>query len=261
MRVDFSAKNALVCGSSQGIGWAVARQLAKSGATVTLVARNEERLAERRLELESLTSRRHFAVSADFSRVAEVEAALERHMNGHPGYHILINNTGGAAPGPITAARSEHFLAAFEQHLLVNHTLATLVLPGMRSYGYGRIVNIVSTSVREPLPGLGVSNTIRGSVAAWAKTLSREVAADGITVNNVLPGATATARLDAIIEKKAAILGSREEAEKEMTSEIPAGRFATADEIAAAVVFLASDKAGYITGVSLPVDGGRLRSL
>jgi 3-oxoacyl-[acyl-carrier protein] reductase len=131
----------------------------------------------------------------------------------------------------------------------------------MRTYGYGRIVNIVSTSVREPLSGLGVSNTIRGSVASWAKTLSREVAAEGITVNNVLPGATATARLDAIIEKKAAILGSREEAEKEMTSEIPAGRFATADEIAAAVVFLASDKAGYITGVSLPVDGGRLRSL
>jgi 3-oxoacyl-[acyl-carrier protein] reductase len=147
-------------------------------------------------------------------------------------------------------------------HLLCNHVLVQAVVPGMRAEGYGRIVNIVSTSVREPIPGLGVSNTVRAATAGWAKTLSKELGPYGITVNNILPGSTRTGRLESLLASRAKAAGTAEATiEQAMTAEIPLRRFAEPAEIAAAVAFLASPAASYITGVSLPVDGGRMASI
>jgi 3-oxoacyl-[acyl-carrier protein] reductase len=174
----------------------------------------------------------------------------------------LVNNTGGPPPGAIVEADAEAFLAAFRAHLLNNQLLAQTVLPGMKDAGYGRIVNIVSTSVREPIAGLGVSNTTRAAVAGWAKTLAGEVARFGITVNNVLPGYTKTQRLDGVIAARTKASGkTADEVSREMIGQIPAGRFGEPWEVAAAIGFLASPAGGYITGVSLPVDGGRIASL
>ena len=176
--------------------------------------------------------------------------------------HILINNTGGPAPGPAHLAKAEEFLLAFQAHLINNHQLMQLCLPGMKQAGYGRIINIISTSVKIPLPNLGVSNTIRGAVGNWAKTLANELAAFGITVNNVLPGATATERLTGIIKNKANKFNiSEEDAREEMKAEIPAKRFAQPEEIAYAAAFLASPAAAYINGINVPVDGGRTGNL
>jgi len=180
----------------------------------------------------------------------------------HTPVHILINNTGGPAAGPALTARADEFLNAFQQHLICNHLLAQLVAPGMKEAKYGRIVNIISTSVKIPLKGLGVSNTIRGAVASWAKTLANELGGFGITVNNVLPGATATERLDTIIQNKSIKTGhERDDVENEMLAEIPAGRFGQPEEIAAMVAFLASPAAAYVNGTSIPVDGGRTGSI
>jgi 3-oxoacyl-[acyl-carrier protein] reductase len=176
--------------------------------------------------------------------------------------HILVNNAGGPPGGPITEAKPDDFLAALRSHLLTSHLLVQAVLPGMRAAGYGRIVNIISTSVKQPIKGLGVSNTTRGAMASWAKTLAGEVARDGITVNNVLPGSTRTARLTGLIDARARTSGRPAAAiEQEMLDEIPMGRFAEPAEVAAAVAFFASPAAGYITGVSLAVDGGRTTAL
>ncbi|MCI0702060.1 MAG: SDR family oxidoreductase, partial [Planctomycetia bacterium] len=162
-------------------------------------------------------------------------------------------------PGPIVEATVEQFLAAFRQQLLASHLLMQWLLPTMKTLGYGRIINVISTSVREPIPGLGVSNTIRGAMASWAKTLSREVGKFNITVNNILPGATKTSRLESIIARKAAQSDtSRDEIEAQIRSEIPLGRFAEPEELGSVIAFLASPAASYISGVSIPVDGGRL---
>ncbi len=248
-----------MCGSTQGIGRAIAEQLALAGAAITLVARNSAKLEE---VGESLPGEGHDILTADFSKPELLRDVLQDYIQREPKNHILVNNTGGPAPGLVADAQTEQFMSAFSQHLVCNHILAQAVLPGMKAAGYGRIINIISTSVRQPLPNLGVSNTVRGAVASWAKTLSREVAPFGITVNNVLPGATRTARLEAIVERNAAKHARPfEEVEREMQQEIPAGRFAEADEVAYAAVFLASQQAAYITGVSIPVDGGRLLCL
>ena len=176
--------------------------------------------------------------------------------------HILINNTGGPAGGPVTAAKPDEFINAFRQHLICNHIITNLVTDGMKQAGYGRIINIISTSVKIPLKWLGVSNTIRGAVASWAKTMANELGAFGITVNNVLPGATSTERLDTILNNKSAKTGkNKEEVEQEMLDEIPARRFGKPEEIAAVVAFLASPAAAYVNGTSIPVDGGRTGSI
>ncbi len=248
----------MVCGSTQGIGRAIAEELALLGATVTLVARNEEKLREAQTELPTPQNQKHRFLCADFSRPDELQSKLELHLQDNTAYHILINNTGGPAGGPIANARTDEFLSAFNNHLICNHLLAQALLAGMKEEKYGRIINIISTSVKQPLKGLGVSNTIRAAVANWAKTLATEVAPFGITVNNVLPGATKTARLASIITNKAGKTGHQiEDVEKEMLAEIPAGRFGAAEEIAAAAAFLASPAAGYINGINVPVDGGR----
>ncbi len=258
--LQLSGKKALVCGATQGIGLATAQALAQLGVSCTLLARREASLQKAVANLPQVSGNTHDYLVADFSDAAALGQAAEKAAQG--GYDILVNNTGGPPAGPVTQATTGAFLAAFQQHLLANHTLAQAVLPGMQAKGWGRIVNIVSTSVKIPLKGLGVSNTIRGAVASWAKTLSNEVAQHGITVNNVLPGATATGRLSSIIDGKAARAGDdRSAVEAEMLAEIPAGRFGRPGEVGAVAAFLCTEAAAYINGVSLPVDGGRTGSI
>jgi 3-oxoacyl-[acyl-carrier protein] reductase len=261
LSLDLSGKTALVAGSTKGIGFASAEALASLGANCILIARNEESLSEALNKLESGKGQQHGYLVADFNDAENVRKTINEFAATTP-IHILVNNTGGPPAGPITEAASSSFLSAFQQHLICNHILATAVIPGMKAAGYGRIINIISTSVKIPLKNLGVSNTIRGAVASWSKTMANELGRFGITVNNVLPGATSTGRLEAIINNKVAKTGtSKEEAEKEMLEEIPAGRFGKPEEIAATVAFLASPAASYINGVSIPVDGGRTGSL
>lgn len=260
MNLDLTGKNALVCGSTQGIGKAAAVELALLGANVTLLARNEEKLKTTIGELER--TGQHDYIVADFSSPENVRAALQQYLSGGKTIHILVNNTGGPPGGPVTDAKTEEFISAFSSHLLCNHILAQAVIPGMKAAGYGRIINVISTSVKQPLKGLGVSNTIRAAVGNWAKTLSFEVAKAGITVNNVLPGATATQRLSGLIEAKSTKTGASVDAlQQEMISEIPAGRFAAPEEVAAAIAFLATPAAAYINGINVPVDGGRTGNL
>ncbi|MET1257051.1 SDR family oxidoreductase [Aliikangiella maris] len=262
MDLNLKNKNALVCGSSQGIGKAIAIQLAKQGANVTLFARNLEKLNAVKAELPNDGTQEHFAICADFADTQAVVRALESQLSVVPEYQILINNTGGPSPGPANAAESEAFLDAFQQHLINNHQIAQLLLKGMKSSGYGRIINVISTSVKQPLPNLGVSNTVRGAVASWAKTMANELGEFGITVNNVLPGATNTVRLEAIIQNKANKTGKSIEAViDEEKSIIPMKRFGEPEEFANVAAFLASPAASYVSGVSIPVDGGRTSSL
>lgn len=261
LSLDLGGKTALVAGSTQGIGLASAQALASLGARCVLISRNEESLKKAVATLDSAKGQRHEYIVADFNQPEEVGKQVNAYVQSNP-IHILINNTGGPPAGPVVDAKTDAFLTAFQQHLICNHILATAVIPGMKAAGYGRIVNVISTSVKIPLKNLGVSNTIRGAVASWAKTMANELASFGITVNNVLPGATATGRLEAIINNKVSKTGvSQEEAEQEMLHEIPAKRFGQPEEIAAMVAFLASPAAGYVNGVSIPVDGGRTGSI
>lgn len=261
LSMTLSGKTALVAGSTQGIGFASAQALASLGANCVLIARNEEALKVAVAKLETASGQQHSYLVADFSNPANVQEVVAAFVQRNA-IHILVNNTGGPAAGPIVDAKPENFLQAFQQHLICNHILATLAMQGMKAAGYGRIINVISTSVKIPLKGLGVSNTIRGAVASWAKTMANELAPFGITVNNVLPGATATARLENIITNKSAKTGAAlDEVEKEMLEEIPAKRFGKPEEIAAMVAFLASPAAGYVNGTSIPVDGGRTGSI
>lgn len=260
--LDLKNQRAIVGGSTQGIGLACALAFAQAGASVVLIARNERALSEVYHQLKGLnpTAEHHYIV-ADYDQPFQLAEKVNAFVVEHS-CQILINNTGGPPGGPIIDAKPEEFILAFQRHLICNQLLAQAVLPGMRAGGYGRIINIVSTSVRQPLKGLGVSNTIRAAVAGWAKTWANETASWGITVNNVLPGATRTQRLETIIAQKATkTQKSTQEIEAEMLAEIPAGRFGTAAEIAEAVLFLASPAAAYITGSSLAVDGGRISAL
>jgi 3-oxoacyl-[acyl-carrier protein] reductase len=258
MNLDLSQKNALVCGSTQGIGKATAVELALLGANVVLVARNEESLKATLSELDQSKGQKHNYVVADFQQPTALKQSVEALVAQVGVIHILVNNTGGPPAGAIASAKIEEFLQAFNNHLICNHILAQALLEGMKQAGYGRIINVISTSVKLPLKNLGVSNTIRAAVANWSKTLSNEVAKHGITVNNVLPGATLTGRLKGIIENKAKNTGeSQDEVKDEMMSEIPMARFADASEVANAIAFLASPAASYITGINVPVDGGR----
>lgn len=261
MHLSLLGKNALVGGASAGIGRAVAIELAALGANVTLVARTESALQETVGILDTAQGQQHGYVAADFSDSDDLLKKIRRLLQTQD-IHILINNTGGPPGGPITESTEAAFAQAWHNHLICNHLLAQAVLPGMKKAGFGRLVNIISTSVKEPLDNLGVSNTTRWAVAGWAKTWANEVGQWGITVNNVLPGYTLTGRLTEIIEKRAAASGAtRETVESQFKSHVPARRFAEPAEVAAAVAFLASPAAGYINGVNLPVDGGRTRSL
>lgn len=262
LKGNLEGKTALVGGSTQGIGLATAVLMAQAGANVVLISRNQEALESLFTELPCPYQQKHHFIVADFSHPEDTQKKVKDFIekNGH--IHILVNNSGGPAPGPIVQAQPQQFLHAFEQHLLTNHLLVQAVVEGMKADKYGRIINIISTSVKQPLPNLGVSNTIRAAVANWAKTLANELGPFGITVNNVLPGATKTQRLEGIIQSKSQKTGIPVEIiKKEMKSEIPLGRFALPEEIGYAVLFLASPFAAYINGINLPVDGGRTSSL
>lgn len=262
MDLNLSGRHALVCGASEGIGRAAARELALLGAGVTLLARRAEVLADVAASLPIVAEgQSHDWLAVDLADHAALQTSVEARAAKAP-VHILINNTGGPPGGRAIDAGAGAYLDAFQRHLLANQLLARALVPGMRDAGWGRIVNVVSTSVKEPIPNLGVSNTIRGAVASWAKTLSRELGADGITVNNVLPGYTRTRRLQQILDDRSAASGKDEASVAAgMLATVPAGRFADPAEIAAAIAFLASPAAAYISGVSLAVDGGRMQSI
>jgi len=251
-------RRALICGASRGIGRAVAETLAANGVRVLALARDPARLDAL---IDKLPGQGHRALAVDLNDPVALNTSVEAALADGP-VHILLNNSSGPAPGPILGASDAALLRTFEQQLLAAHRLTQLVVPGMKQAGWGRVINIISTSVKEPIRGLGVSNTIRGAVASWAKTLATELAADGITVNNVLPGYTRTDRLAEIISERARRTGESIEAvETALRAHVPMGRFADPAEVAAAVAFLASPMAGYITGINLPVDGGRTQSL
>ncbi|WP_341907703.1 SDR family oxidoreductase [Fluviicola taffensis] len=259
---ELIGKVALVAGSTQGIGKAVAMKLAEMGADIVLLARNEEKLKLVKSELHREGSQTHDYLVVDFTQPLELKQKVSDYLSKGKSIDILINNTGGPKAGPVIDADISEFLSAFNQHLICNHILVQSVVPGMKQSGGGRIVNIISTSVKQPLPGLGVSNTIRGAVGNWSKTLANELGQFNITVNNVLPGATNTTRLQEIASNKSEKTGDSVDAIfEEMAEESPMKRIARPEEIAAAVAFLASPSASYINGINIPVDGGRTKSL
>ncbi|MFN3404560.1 MAG: SDR family oxidoreductase [Cytophagaceae bacterium] len=262
MNISLKGKRVIVGGSTSGIGKAAALALANAGAEVILIARNESKLKATLKKLDNSFNQLHNYLLADYSQPEELRKTIIEFVKQYGGAHILINNTGGPAPGKAIDAEPEEYLMALNSHLICNQILAQALVPYMKNEGYGRIINVISTSVKEPIPGLGVSNSTRAAVAAWAKTLSSELAEFGITVNNVLPGLTKTPRLESLINNRAQKEGKGIELiEQELLKTIPAGRFAQAEETAAAIVFLASEYAAYINGVSLPVDGGKTNSI
>lgn len=261
MNLSLEEKNAIICGSTQGIGLAIAEELALLGANCTLIARNEEALQNAVQKLDTQLRQQHNYLVADFNKPEEVKQVIEKYVENNA-VHILINNSGGPAAGPIIDATEEAFISTFNQHLICNHILTKAVVPSMKKEGYGRIVNIISTSVKIPLKNLGVSNTIRGAVASWAKSMANELGQFNITVNNVLPGFTATKRLSTLIDNIAKKGNTIVDiVEKNMMDEVPMKRFADAAEIASVAAFLASPAASYVNGVSIPVDGGRTGSI
>lgn len=258
MDLNLIGKRALVGGSTAGIGKAIAFALANEGVHVTLIARDQQKLESVRNQLPNPHHQKHDLLVADYTDPETLRVLANAYCYEHS-IDILINNTAGPKPNPAHQALGEDYLKAFQQHLICNQFLVQAVIPKMKTKNYGRIINIISTSVRQPITNLGVSNTVRGAVASWAKTISKELGPFGITVNNVLPGATMTDRLEGIIQNKSKVNGKTlKEVRDAMLAEIPVGRFAETEEIADAVLFLASEKAAYINGVSLAVDGGRL---
>jgi 3-oxoacyl-[acyl-carrier protein] reductase len=262
MQLDLSGRHALVCGASQGIGRASAIELARLGADVTVLSRSAAPLEQFAAELPRIhDAQRHDWRAVDMADTGTLRTTAAELAARHP-VHVLIGNSGGPPGGPIADADDEAFMATFRQHVIASQVLQQALAPGMRAAGYGRIVNIISTSVKEPIPNLGVSNTIRAAVAAWAKTLSGELAADGITVNNVLPGFTRTGRLDRLIAARSESSGKTTEAiAAGMRAQVPAGRFGEPEEVAAVIAFLCTPAAAYVNGVSIAVDGGRTRAL
>tara|TARA_B100000945_G_C20316788_1_gene565607 strand:+ start:28 stop:813 length:786 start_codon:yes stop_codon:yes gene_type:complete len=261
MNLDLKNKTAIVCGATQGIGLGIAKELAKEGVDLILIARNKEKLINCVNSLKNPS--KHSFICVDFSKPSELKKMLGNYFNKHKRIvHILINNTGGPKSGPIESATTEEFVNAFNMHVLCNQILCSFVIPGMKKLGYGRIINIISTSVKVPISGLGVSNTIRGAVANWAKTMANELGEFQITVNNVLPGYTKTGRLKSLFEKMSSSQNKPiKEIENNIISNVPLKRLGAVTDVANIVIFLASEKASYISGVNIPVDGGRTGSL
>jgi len=261
MDLNLAGKHALVCGGSEGIGRATAIELASLGADITVLARRANALQAVVGALPNNGTQRHGLLVADIAATDALRGTITELAASAP-VHILINNTGGPPGGPAHSAAVDAYLDAFNKHLVANQTLLQAVLPGMRAARWGRLVNVISTSVYEPIANLGVSNTIRGAVASWAKTLSRELGGDGITVNNVLPGYTRTQRLDQILGDRSSATGkTRDEVASGMLASVPVGRFADANEIGGVIAFLCAPVAAYVNGQSIAVDGGRMHSI
>jgi 3-oxoacyl-[acyl-carrier protein] reductase len=261
--LNLSGRTALVCGASAGIGAAAAQTLAQMGASVIALARSDEKLRAVIERLPVHKKAKHRFIACDLNDHLKLKSLIEAEVSASEGaIEILINNSAGPKGGPITEAAGDEFARAFHQHVLTSQLLVQIVLPGMKTRGYGRIVNVISTSVRMPIPGLGVSNVVRGATASWAKTLALEVAPWGITVNSVLPGYTKTERLSSLVKAAADRLKkSEKEIEDEWKAATPVKRFGEPQELAAAIGFLTSPAAGFITGVALPVDGGRIGAI
>jgi 3-oxoacyl-[acyl-carrier protein] reductase len=262
MNLDLSGHVALVCGSSSGIGRACAAELAGAGASCVLLARSEPRLREVVATLPG-GSDRHHVIIADLSNPVEVRRTVADWLTrSGTSIHVLINNTGGPPQGCAIDASPEALMAAFQSHVVSAQVLAQLLVPGMKAAGYGRIINITSTSVKSPIPNLAISNIVRPAVAAWGKCLATELGPFGITVNNVLPGYTRTERLAEILKARAVKAGiTQADALAEIAAGTPARRAGEPEEVAAVVAFLASPAAAYVNGINLPVDGGRLSTL
>lgn len=262
MNIELKGKTALVCGSTDGIGKATAMELASLGADIVLMARSEDKLRTTLEQLPQQHHQKHSYLVADFTNPEQVQEKAKEYIAENGSIQILVNNTGGPPGGPLLDSNVDAFYKALDMHLKASHLLVQALFEGMKDSRYGRIINIISTSVKVPIAGLGVSNTVRGAMASWSKTLANEIAMYGITVNNVLPGFTMTGRLDSIVKKKSEKQDKSEsEVEKAMISTIPAARFGDPEEVANAVAFLATPAAAYINGVNIPVDGGRLGCL
>jgi len=261
MNISLKGKSAVICASSQGIGLAAAKELAVNGANCILIARNPEALKTAMAQLPVSGDQHHQWMAADFADNLSVEEAI-KNIASKERVEILINNTGGPKAGPVLEASAEDFEQAFRQHLINNQVLVKAVVPGMKEAGYGRIINIISTSVKTPLANLGVSNTIRLAVASWAKTLANEIGQFNITVNNILPGLTQTQRLDELVRHTASVAKKDQDlVESQLKDSIPMKRFGTPEEIANVIAFLASPAASYVNGTNIAVDGGRTPAL
>ena len=262
MDLDLTNKNALVCGASQGLGFACAVELALMGANVIAASRNEDKLKSAIQNFDTSKGQQHGYLVLDLSDPDKVKQAISMFLEKDNIIHILINNAGGPPSMPMIETDTAEIEKAFRTHVISSHILAQLVFPGMKAAGFGRIINIVSTSVKQPINGLGISNTVRAAVANWAKTLANEISSSGITVNNVLPGYTDTDRLDYLFTKQAANKGvDKDDIYKQTIAAIPTGRLGKPFEFGAAVAFLCSPSAAYINGINLPVDGGRTGGL
>ena len=261
MELDLKNKTAIVCGGTQGIGLGIAKEFSNLGVKLIIIARDKKKLESCIKSLKEPS--KHSFICVDFSNVLSFESKLTEYFKKHkPKVDILVNNTGGPKGGLIQDAKPEEFSVAFNMHIICNQILTNLVLPNMKKSKFGRIINIISTSVKIPINGLGVSNTIRGAVANWSKTLANEVGKFNITVNNILPGFTNTPRLSDLIEN----MSKKQkkpvtEIKKNIINSVPLQRLGTVEDIAYITSFLASSKASYISGTNIPVDGGRTGSL
>nr|WP_295899943.1 SDR family oxidoreductase [uncultured Bdellovibrio sp.] len=255
---SLQGKTAVVCGASGGIGEASAKLLAERGARILALARTEEKL---KALISSLPGEGHKSFAIDLANTDKLQTDILPLLQ-KESVQILINNTGGPKGGPLHEANITEFEIPLRAHLIASHLLVQTLLPSMKKSQYGRIINVISTSVKNPIPGLGVSNTIRGAMANWSKTLAGELAPFGVTVNNVLPGYIRTDRLRSLMGSSAtATRTSVEAVEENWKKTIPAGRIGEPQEMAEAIAFLASPAASYINGINLPVDGGRTPSL
>lgn len=256
--IDLSGKKALVCGASKGIGYAIAKKMAELNAEVTIMSSNENNLKSAIKKLNNKNKHKYIAV--DFNEYKLVEEKVKEKIDAGNYYDILINNSGGPTPGLLLEADIADFTAAFNRHLFASHLISKLLIPKMKENNFGRIINIISISVKEPVENLGVSNTLRGAMNSWSKTLSKEVGKFGITVNNLLPGYTETERLQNLLTKNADKEGKTYyEIAKKIINKIPLGRLGQSEDLANIAAFLASEYASYITGVNIPVDGGFIR--
>lgn len=261
MKFEFENCRAFVCGASQGIGEATAIALAKCGVPLTLLARNSEKLEFLSNQIIKDYNVHCDNIAIDINNLDQLKIEIDQKLKEHGSYQILINNSSGPKGGPVLETSDVDFITFFQNHLLAAQTLVRSLLPGMQETKYGRIINIISTSVKQPIPNLGASNTIRGAMASWGKTLSMEVG-EYVTVNNVLPGFTATGRLESLAKGVAQKTHrSIEDIYEQWKQQVPLRRFAKPEETAHAILFLASNAASYINGINLPVDGGRLGTL
>lgn len=260
MNINLANKKTLVGGSTRGLGKAIALQMAACGATVTLMARNEEKLKETIILLPTPLNQIHNYLVTDFANFEGFKSDINKYFENNS-IDILVNNTNGPSAGTVFEKSDLDYFAAFQLLFQTTCYVTTQALVSMRKQHFGRIINVCSITVKEPLPHLVLSNTMRSAVVSWAKTLSTEVAVNNITVNNILTGYFDTERLNEIIHHQANINNiSTESQKKNMEANIPFKRLGKPEEYGHLVAFLASDYASYITGTSIPIDGGLLKS-